>query len=52
MAWQVKTKYTGAASGQSVLKADDGTSGNEVQTLFYQCNFLHFTKLLKRPYFT
>lgn len=36
MAWQVKTRYTGAASSQSVLKSDDGTSGNVVQTLFDQ----------------
>ena len=25
MAWQVKTRYTGAPSAQSVLKIDDGT---------------------------
>ena len=36
MAWQVKTRYTGAPSTQSVLKSDDGTIGQEVQSIFNQ----------------
>ena len=36
MAWQVKTRYTGAPSAQSVLKSDDGTAGQEVQSIFNQ----------------
>tara|TARA_B100000674_G_C37472403_1_gene747649 strand:- start:185 stop:493 length:309 start_codon:yes stop_codon:yes gene_type:complete len=36
MAWQVKTRYTGKPSTDSVLKSDDGTKGTEVQNLFNQ----------------
>lgn len=36
MAWQVKTKYTGAPSGEFVLKSDDGTLGGDIKALYDQ----------------
>ena len=36
MAWQVKTRYTGAPACESVLKDNDNTNGTELQSLFNQ----------------
>ena len=36
MAWQVKTRYTGAPASESVLKDNDNTNGTELQSLFNQ----------------
>ena len=36
MAWQVKTRYTGAPADDKVLKSNDGSLGGSIQTLVAQ----------------